>query len=380
MDGAHELTPKLGALTVSNRQGCPCCAEPSGRVPPVVTSILDGATLRRCTRCGSRYTAEPPCRAVLTCRSCCLPFIAEEGRDDSACPDCRSDASFQDPTDPAIVAATEAEICESLALCLKLVGTPALTDYLDRLARRVAAQSGVSPDAARVVLFDDSAFRTFALPSGAIGMSVGMLAALEDEAELIFVLAHELAHVASGDTGAALVRLGLYAVATDTEAPRGEAWAYAVADLTALGFGRENEARADDSAVNVLLALGYDPRSALSFVTRVGEWIGAGDPRAKELAASHPPPSERYRRVQEAARSVSAPGGALRVNREVFRRAVSQRRLTEELVALAGFDAPGSPATSLPARSSRRTRLLWTSLGILLLASLFLLVGVLLAR
>ena len=213
--------------------------------------------------------------------------------------------------------------------------------YLDRVTRTVARRVEGAPEGARVVLVDDARLRTLALPSGTLLLSTGLLRFLEDEAELVFVLAHELAHAVSGDAAVRLVRLGFDAVARGSDAPAPDAWTHAAEDLARLGYGRKRERDADARAIDTLVALDYDPESACRFLRRVHDAIASGDPIAAEIAVSHPPAADRLRRIERALWGRMNEGRILRVNREVFRRAASPATLTASLVAT-GLPALGS--------------------------------------
>ena len=80
-------------------------------------------------------------------------------------------------------------------------------------------------------LVESQEHRTIALPSGPLIVSTGMLRLLEDEAELAFVLGHEIAHAASGEAAVRLVRLGFRATTREREASDGLCWSDAAVDL-----------------------------------------------------------------------------------------------------------------------------------------------------
>ena len=67
---------------------------------------------------------------------------------------------------------------------------PPLQAYAQALACRVAPRCGEHP----VLLVDLPGTQAEALPDGRIAIRRGMLLALEEEAELAFVIAHEIAH------------------------------------------------------------------------------------------------------------------------------------------------------------------------------------------
>jgi predicted Zn-dependent protease len=310
----------------------------------------------RCPRCGTRSAAGVETREmVFTCESCGLPFLAGEilPHAEQRCLDCRAGSVPVELPDAAVAAATEAEIRAALAGRWKLVTSPALVAYLDRIAKQVAQKIERAPEGARVVLVDEPGLKTLALPSGAILLSLDTLAFLDDEAELAFVLGHELAHAASEDAAVRLVRLGFRAVSRGGAAHDREAWAGAAFDLVRLGYGRRRERDADLRALEAVLSLGYDPRSIVRYLGRLGARIEQGHPSVAELASAHPPPEDRSRRIEKALFGRIRDEGMLRVNREVFRRAAGRE-------VVGGGMIPASFGDVVPlSRPSDRRRRRW---------------------
>lgn len=313
---------------------CPRCGETLAALPPMDALALGGVPVRRCTRCGTRSTESALRQLVFSCEACGLPFSTAEILAHAAqlCPACRNGEPAAELPDPRVTAATEGEVSAALAQRWTFVTAPAIADYLERVTRSVARHVEGAPPDSRVVLVDDPALRTLALPSGTVLMSVGMLTFLEDEAELAFVLGHELAHAACGDAAVRLVRLGFGAVARGRETPAPTAWAGAALDLVRLGYGRKRERDADARALEAILALDYDPESALRFLRRLHGAVEAGAAAVAELAVAHPPALDRLRRLDRSLWGRIHEGRMFRVNRDVFRRAAGRDALVASLV------------------------------------------------
>ena len=308
---------------------------------------------------------------------CGLPFLVQTlgAADQDRCADCREGRLPDNLPEPPIVEATEHEIRTAVAETWRFMSSPGLTAYLNRLAARVARHVNETPSRPRVVLIDNPSITTLALPSGLVLMSVGTLDGLEDEAELAFVLGHELVHAVSGEAARRLVRLGLGGVTRNAGAPSDQVWLGAVRDMITLGYGCPREREADARSLEAFLALGYDPNSILRYLERLEARITIADPAVCELALAHPTPAERMRQVTKALHGRTE-SGPVKVNREVFRRAAGHTVLTSELdpVTLEEADAEGQ---SKP--TNGRWRLLWTGVGILVVAALILLMGILLS-
>jgi predicted Zn-dependent protease len=265
----------------------------------------------------------------------------------------------------------ETEVRSALDGSWRFLTGDALSRYLDEVVRRLASEIDGAPDHGRVVLIDESSLRATALPSGVVLISLGLLRFLEDEAELAFVLARELAHVASGETAVRLVRWSLGALARDDAGRPDTAWTEAILDLTRLGYGRRRELDADAVALRAMLALRYDPSSAVRFLRRLKLAISASEPAATGAAIAYPPPGQRIRKLERILYGRIGRAPVQRVNREVFRRvAGSAASGGLDPTTLGEVTAASVPAERGGWRLSRRTTLL---LGVLAVAALLLL-------
>ncbi len=359
---------------------CPRCGDPPGTLPGRPASALGVRSLRRCTACGARFTDDGDAREprfLFTCTSCGLPFLSDRllPHREHLCGSCLDGEPPAELPGDALTAAMEREVRAALSGSWRFVASAPLSDYLDRLARLAASRIDAVPAAPEVVLDDADDVRTLALPSGTILLSRGALGSIEDEAELLFVLGHELAHAASGDAAVRLVRLGLDAAARERRENRNEAWTAAVLDLVRLGYGRRRERDADARAVEAMLALGYDTDAPARWLGRLRARIDAGDPRVADAALSHPTPEDRARRIERALYGRTHGGSPGRINREVFRRATARAVLGRDLapVRLDGTQLEIAPS-EIGLRRERGGPL-WAVVVVAVLVSLFLAVG-----
>ena len=354
-----EDPPAAGATGVLR---CPACGHGDEGPASVATSLFPHERLRRCSRCGVRHVeSEGDDRWVFTCADCGLPFLTGEQSPaaEQKCPDCCSGRIPADLPDGEVAEAIETEVRAALASEWEFVNSPSLSVYLERMAGQVCRRMNPAPERGHVVLFEAPEWWTLALPSGTILLSLGALAGLEDEAELAFVLAHELAHAASAEAAVRLVRTGLQVVALEDNGGREQSWAHAAHDLIRLGYGRVREKEADRRAIEVVTALGYDPDSVTHYLRRLEKLVAQGDRRVAEIALAHPTPATRLRTVEECAAAAPQPRIAPRVNREVFRRVAGHNVLSTRLERVDGFVEEADDEANGRTAAERAHRRFW---------------------
>jgi predicted Zn-dependent protease len=86
-----------------------------------------------------------------------------------------------------------------------MVADPELTAYVQSVGQRIAAVSDSDLPYEFVVL-NNGVPNAWALPGGKIAVNRGLLAELEDEAELAAVLGHEIVHAAARHGAQAVTR------------------------------------------------------------------------------------------------------------------------------------------------------------------------------
>lgn len=177
-----------------------------------------------------------------------------------------------------------------------LVIDPQLNSYISRLGQALAKSMDDEGRAYRFSLVNQDSPDAWSLPGGSIAISRGMLALLDNEAELVALLAHEIAHAAA-----------VYEDAThDQTIARGEARLsepsnYAlgaarapVVHLLKTRHARIPELQADRRAQDVIAETEYDPAAAVRLLEKLSE---LGD--ETHYARRHPPSEERLQRLRE---------------------------------------------------------------------------------
>ena len=190
-----------------------------------------------------------------------------------------------------------------------------LNDVLAALAR---ASEG-SPPAYRVTILNTPIVNAFALPSGNIYVSRGLLALANDASEIAAVMAHEIAHVTARHAAARAEREKEAALITQAanviqNRQKGEE-VEATQKMSFASFSRQQEIDADRTGIRVIARAGYDPSGAARFLTSLGrssalraELLGRPTNAKPDILATHPSTPERIAKALQAAREISGPG------------------------------------------------------------------------
>ncbi|MDB5489147.1 MAG: hypothetical protein JWQ58_2862 [Reyranella sp.] len=205
----------------------------------------------------------------------------------------------------------------------KLVGPadpePTLQSYVDRVGQRVVAASGVS-GGFRFVVLDSPVANAHAVQSY-VFVTRGLLALLEDEAELAAAIGHELGHLVQRHAAQrARVRQGVLDAAVEAATTSGSVTvgrSVAQDGLLALRrYSREQELEADRLALGYIVKAGYRGDAVASLIDRLrrqsaleaqimGEAPDIGD--RPSASSTHPVPMERTSAIA-ALPQANAPG------------------------------------------------------------------------
>ncbi len=186
---------------------------------------------------------------------------------------------------------------------------------------RLAPASETPTEPYRVTLLNSPIVNAFALPSGDIFMTRGLLALANDGAEIAAVMAHEIAHVTARHaaqraelerTAALFTRVSNQVLDRPQEGQEVEARM----KLSIAHFSRQQEFEADKIGIKVIAKAGFDPYAASRFLNSLGRWsalraslIGLGSADDKpDMMATHPSTPERIAEAVAQARLVGPPG------------------------------------------------------------------------
>lgn len=198
---------------------------------------------------------------------------------------------------------------------------PAAEHYLDEILVKLAAASDMPGQAAyRVTILNTPVVNAFALPSGNLYVTRGLLALAGDASEAAAVMAHEIAHVTARHSALRAEREREAAVISQAAAviqnkQKGEE-IRSSQRLSVASFSRQQELDADAIGVRVVSRAGFDPYGASRFLTALGkssELRAAlyGKKKASldfDIMATHPSTPDRVAKAVAAARQIGAPG------------------------------------------------------------------------
>ena len=215
---------------------------------------------------------------------------------------------------------------------------PALQEYVEEVAYALAAVSHRPELPWTFTVVDSPVVNAFALPGGFIYLTRGLMAHLNDEAELAGVIGHEIGHVTARHavqaySRAAGAQMGLILGQIFVPAMRPR---YGQPDMTGaaaqglgvlfLKFGRDDERQADRLGAEYAAASGWHPRGVADMLTTLGRIADTTDRRGTpNWLATHPEPADRVAGVSGTVDSLLADTpdpGTLRIAREDYLRRV----------------------------------------------------------
>ena len=201
---------------------------------------------------------------------------------------------------------------------------PKLEASIGKTVDKLVAASNRPDVKYRVTILNSPAINAFALPSGQLYVTRGLIALANDRAELASVLSHEISHVIESHAAiredqarrVALVEGVVNQVLSD---PDTGALALAKSKIALASFSRSQEFEADGMGVEISARAGFDPYGAERFLTSMGRHAelrpasnSNADSRPLDFLSSHPSTPDRVKNAVTHARQYSAPGSGER--------------------------------------------------------------------
>src|ERR1700689_2846461 len=194
---------------------------------------------------------------------------------------------------------------------------PKLEALITRTVDRLVAASDRPGQAYKVTILNSGAVNAFALPTGQLYVTRGLIALASDTSELSSVLSHEMAHVLAKHASiredqarqAAIVTRVFTDMGSDSNTTD---LALAKSKLTMASFSRTQEFEADEIGVGISARAHFDPYGAARCLTSMegNAELKAGktsaDPRVQDFLSSHPATPERVANAQNIARNYTS--------------------------------------------------------------------------
>lgn len=219
-----------------------------------------------------------------------------------------------------------------------LYDDPELADYVDRLGQELLEVSHFNREdtpseyqntAFTFRVLNSPVVNAFALPGGYVYVTRGLLAHLENEAQLMVVLGHEIGHVAARHASqrAAEQQLGQLAIiggavvgqSLGLDAGNILQLSSQTAQLLFLSYSRDDERESDKLGVEYSAMEGYEASEGGAFFTslkRISEKAGHSIP---SHLSSHPDPGEREQNIPIMAKGWADKGYSMtKVNQDEF--------------------------------------------------------------
>jgi predicted Zn-dependent protease len=209
---------------------------------------------------------------------------------------------------------------------------PALEGYVREVVCRLSAEYCTD---LRIYILQQPYFNARMWPNGVMEVWIGLLLRADNEAQLAFVLGHEMGHYIRRHSLQRMMEVrnqgNLLAIVNVALAGAGLGSAgyltsaYVAANLMA--FSRDNEREADAIGVRSSIEAGYDPREGAALwrlVKAEGEALDREQPSI--FNATHPGLDERIANIEAGAAETGAADSELDLGRERYREATRDHR------------------------------------------------------
>ncbi len=189
---------------------------------------------------------------------------------------------------------------------MEVIDNKELNAYISSIGAKLAAQpqAGQYPYTFQVV--NDKSINAFALPGGPAFVFTGLIAAVDNEAQLAGVLAHEITHVAlrhgtNQASKANLIQLPatLASKAAGSGSMLGQLSQLGIglgANSVLLKFSRTAETQADLLGAQMAAQAGYNPIEMARFFEKLEAEGGA---RGPQFLSDHPNPGNRMKAIED---------------------------------------------------------------------------------
>lgn len=198
-----------------------------------------------------------------------------------------------------------ARFAKEIEVQSRLCAVQAVNRFIEELGQRLVNVSDRPDIPYHFKIIDEpDQINAFALPGGYVYVYTGLLKQADSEAEVAGVLAHEIGHVVARHATERLTllygyRLGVSLLLGDDPSEIKKLMANLFGTGGLLAYSRQNEYEADKLGVKYVVRAGYDPKGMLQFFQKLKILQQHEPSKLEQLLSTHPPISERIKRVKE---------------------------------------------------------------------------------
>lgn len=182
-------------------------------------------------------------------------------------------------------------------------GDARVSRFVDSLGQRIAdLQDARDTLTFTFTVLEDTSINAFAIPGGHVYVNTGLLENADNLAEVAGVIAHEVGHITQYHGRDLFLEQTAFNYASSIlfgdSASIASALATLVGNMTFLKYSRDNEFEADSCAVAYTTLADVNPVGMRNFLQKLKNRYGE-QPEVFEPFSTHPPLSDRIKRVQE---------------------------------------------------------------------------------
>ncbi len=184
------------------------------------------------------------------------------------------------------------EYIKIISAQLEIVDDPLIVGYVNALGKKLLKAFPQQPFNYQFYVVRQEVYNAFAIPGGHIFIYTGLIAAMEDEAELAGILSHEISHVYCRHIAQKIERSKKINMATLAGVAAGiilgaagggevasamTLGSMAAGQSAALANSRADEIQADQVGLEYLTKAGYDGQGLLTILNKIRakQWFGA---------------------------------------------------------------------------------------------------------
>lgn len=195
--------------------------------------------------------------------------------------------------------------------------------YINELGQKIVAVSDRKDIDYKFAVIDSDQINAFAAPGGFVYFYTGLIKKMDNEAELVAVVAHEISHIVGRHSVKRLQSvIGLSVVldlALGEKSDQTKALAGTALGIAMSGYSRSNEHEADDFGLTYMVRAGWHPDGMVTMFEKLRAMSNNENASFFEmLASSHPQPVDRISSTRERIQRIQPLSPNLTLNTQKF--------------------------------------------------------------